>query len=86
MNKYEALGRLTEAEEELSQSRKARALLGEQIHKKTEMLILRHKDSDEVTHFNNAIEEVKILLNTYQEKQQEVVEKLQYINELKQFC
>lgn len=86
MNKYEALGRLTEAEQELSNARTARALLAEQIHKKSEMLRLRHKDADEITHFANVAKEVEILLASYKEKHNEVIEKLAYINELKTFC
>ncbi|WP_439242359.1 hypothetical protein [Lonepinella sp. BR2474] len=86
MNKYEALGRLAETEQQLTKARQARALLAEQIHQKSEMLRLRHKDSDEITHFTNAAKDVEILLESYQAKNQEVAQQLDYIAELKNFC
>lgn len=72
MNKYEVLGRIAEAEDELKKSRTARQLLTEQIYGKSKDLMVRRADISEAQHYEMKIHELEILLENLKEKHQEV--------------
>lgn len=83
MNKYEVLGRLAEAEDELKKSRTVRQLLTEQIYTKSKALIARRADVSEAQHYDTKIHELETLLDNLKEKHQQVQHWQSQIDELK---